>query len=325
MRRRLGRLSEKAQEGGAVRLAIDHLNLEGRAQARNPDFDDGAVVAAVRDKWLDTLASLAESDAVLPDERELIAEMRELAGQALAEDPFAWLLDAVSQKAAAVYGVSWRTARLALAQSSVHPRPQADPTTDPYSITGATPLTPVEPVEVELTLCPQQFSPAAFLVVPSILAHECVCHVPACQSEVQNDSEFSEGFMDWAAAFFWDMWAPGVDSELAASARRHAQAFQQLLRTRANPLWACRDKGHTAAEELQVWLEANLGLSRAEAAVSVARLAVESNIADTPLTTKECLVSSLSQPFPPDLERALREWVNHEIDSTTLLTRSVTA
>ena len=57
---------------------------------------------------------------------------------------------------------------------------------------------------------------AAFAAIPVVLTHECVCHVPARQWPPSNESYFAEGFMDWAALYYGQLWAGALPAAVHA-------------------------------------------------------------------------------------------------------------
>ena len=155
-----------------------------------------------------------------------------------------------------------------------------------------------------------------------MLTHECVCHVPARQDEAKNDSEFAEGLLDWVAYEYLRLWAMKLDGELGPTFRKHAERLREILdgdiTTKAG---TARECGHDAARELEGWFETECDLTPDESRTRVLRLAVELNVVDRPLTLKNNLVSQLRKPFPPYLDKALREWRERAVTGEELLDR----
>jgi hypothetical protein len=255
--------------------------------------------------------------------RALVGALRELLSGAAGTDPFHRLFTGITALAQAIYQDDWRTAELGMAHLRRHPRGGQDP----YGVTAATPWPPDDlAAAVELRIQPDGFGPAAFAVVPILLIHECICHVPARQDRAANDSTFAEGLMDWVGYFFHDRWAVALDPELAPAARQHAEALRNVLTRGSSAEAQARRAGHRAAHILQAWFEGEPRdspiaerLSPAEAGLAVARLAVQLNTVDRSLADKDHFVSLLSVPLPPQLEDALRGWYSGRLPAAALL------
>jgi hypothetical protein len=306
----LARLTVATQHMQAVQLVLIELDLAARRLA-DLDCDDVTAVATLARDWTAVITHTIDGRPAEPDERQLLIELQELVTTASVDDPFSELFEAVQAQAEALYGEYWRRSRLSVAHMLSHPR-NADLAADPYAVTAMTPWPPdAQSAEVELRIFCDKFGPAAYAAVPMLLTHEFVCHVPAHQDKAKNDSDFAEGFLDWAAYYFLDQWATKIDPQLAPAAREHAERLKAVLERRPEaPEVHARATGHMAAKYLVAWLERDRGMSRDESIARVARLAVQLNLVDRPLDLKDQLVSLLSwQDPPPPLAEALRCWV----------------
>jgi hypothetical protein len=318
-RTRLSIMSDLVRRAGAVQIAVSQLGLHV-LKLSVEDIDDETVVRRVVQAWDDELAQTLSRFSLEDDARALLADVRELLVLAGPEDPLREIFAGVSRLAGALYGPSWRPATLRVSHVRSHPR-GAEAATDPYAVTAATPWPPGEPeAEVELRIFCEEFGPAAYAAVPMLLTHECVCHVPARQDQAKNDSTFGEGFLDWAAYFFFDQWAGKLDTGLAPAARWHANELRTLLTGRTHTrAGRARRVGHDAAETLRVWFEDTCGMEADESRTRVARLAVQLNQVERPLRDKDLFVSRIGSPLPPDLQAALRRWLQPDADPRSVL------
>jgi len=316
-RGKLGRLCDMA-DLPAVKLVLLQLDLSAQHLSQQ-DADDQTFVTSVVDAWAAIIAHTM-LQSVEPETVKLLTELKELARSARSDDPFRAIFASVESQARHLYGPAWRPATLSVAHARSHPR-SGSPTPDPYAVTATTPWPP-DPVgaEIELHIYCDKFGPAAFAAVPMLLTHECVCHVAARQDRARNDSAFAEGFLDWAAYHFFGMWAGKLDPQMAPAARKHAERLKQVLTARSETKEGrARLVGHGAAEDLRVWFEVEYGWSSDESQTQAARLAVELNKVDRPLAAKDHFGSMLSWPLPPNVARALDQWVDGTIDTGQLL------
>jgi hypothetical protein len=318
-RTRLERLYDMGRQTASVRLVLDQLAIAAReASSDGPgDEDEDAIVRKAVKAWDANLDSVLGLNTLETDARRLLTEVRGLVSYGVAaHNPFQMLFAAIEAKTRDVYGEAWRPAELSVAHLRSHPRPGAQAESDPYTVTALTPWPPnAEKVEIELRVYCERFGPAAFAALPMLLTHECVCHVPARQDKVKNDSLFAEGFMDWAAYRFFYKWSVALDPDFAPAARTHAARLKHVLTQHEHGREAAaRLRGHEAAEALSSWFEGECGLPYDEAGPRVARLAVELNQVDSPIEMKDYFVSMLELPFPPELGDLLRDWVAGEID-----------
>jgi hypothetical protein len=319
-RRMIGRLCELADREPAVAKILLELEMSAEEVAVQ-DGDDAAAVSRVVEAWWGALGEAMERRTLAPAARQLFADMRiSLRDGVASDDPFTAMLRNIEQQAQALYGDAWRPTALSVFHIRDHPR-GANPAIDPYSVTAAIVWPPApERAEIELHVYCEKFGPAAFAAVPMLLTHECVAHVPARQAEAKADSAFAEGFLDWAAYYFLDIWAIKLDPDFGPTVRKHAQRLKTvLLGDRTTMEGIARRVGHDAAEYLQAWFEQHLLMTPDESRVRVAQLAVEINTVDRALTVKENLVSRLDWPLPPDLDDALRSWADGQMSTEKLL------
>ena len=323
LRTRLVALGELAGQGAHIRGALNDLELHINALTVD-ELDDETTVRRVVEAWD---AALTQKLGMMPLEanvRELLTAARTLARDACGSDPFERMFAQISKRARALYGEAWRIPTLAVAHVGSHPR-SASLQQDPYVVTARTPWSPDAVTSaVQLLIFCDEFGPAAYAALPILFVHECVCHVAAKQDRAKNDSVFAEGLLDWAAYYFLDLWASGIDPGLSPAARMHAQRLRGLLCQGETPESRARLYGHQSAETLRGWFETRCGHSPHEAEELVTVLAVKLNQVDRPLTEKDLFVTKLSDPLPPDLEEALRAWEDDQ-NTEDLLAAAVAA
>lgn len=285
---------------GQVKSALDQLRSAAEAVGVTASSDEEAVRRA-RDLWCSELDRFLRHPAVTPAEKALLKRVSTTATRAVADDPFANLFSDVAKRTASIYGACWPAATLSVSWLPVHPYGGGGAAR--YSVTAK--KLPTRPV-VEIQVYPDDFGPAAYASIPALLVHECVCHVPARHAGVDsNSSPFAEGFMDWVAKFFFDLWMPTLDPLLAATAGEHAAALDQLALRPETPEGAARRRGHTAARGLNAWLESVHALPHEEAKRRVARLAVALNCTNTALARKDAFVTKLLSPYGRSLSQDL--------------------
>jgi hypothetical protein len=323
LRTRLVALGDLAGQPGAIQSVLSDLDLYVRECAAD-DVDDETAVRRVVELWDTVLTQKLGMVQLEADARRLLAEAQVLAREACGMDPFQRLFERISERAKGLYGAAWRPATLTLAHVRSHPR-SAAVAQDPYVVTARTPWPgDAETSAVQLLIFCDAFGPAAYAALPILLVHECVCHVAARQDAVKNDSIFAEGLLDWVAYHFLDIWAGTIDQGLSPAARMHAQKLRDLLTQPNTPAGRARQLGHVSAETLRAWFESSCDYPPHAAKARVSVLAVELNQVNRPLTEKDVFVSKLSDPFPPDLEAALRIWEDDQ-DTEALLASVVTA
>jgi hypothetical protein len=328
-RAKLDRLYDMGTQTDSVRSVLVQLALAAQdaSVGVGAEEDEVAVLEKALKAWDANLDTALGRQALESDARKLLTEVRNLVGHCVVRDPFQALFAAIEAKTRDVYGEGWRPAVLSVAHIKEHPRPGAHAETDPYAVTALTTWPPnAGKAVVELWVYCQEFGPAAFAALPMLFIHECVCHVPARQDKVKNDSLFAEGFMDWAACRFLQEWAGALDPELASAARVHAERLTDILTQYGHgKAAAVRRQGRGAAEALFSWFEWKCELSSNEARSRVARLAVELNQVDSSIRLKDHFVTMIEQPFPPALGTLLQQWVAGEIDTGKLFADAVSS
>jgi hypothetical protein len=318
-RTRLLDLSDSVRQPGVIQGVFNDLELSV-SECAAEDFDDETTVARVVAAWDAVLTQKLSLKQLDETARHLLAELQVLVRCASGTDPIHDLFTGVSSRASALYGNSWRPPKLMVSHVRSHPR-GALISMDPYVVSARTPWPcSDETSAVELLIFCEAFGPAAYAAVPMLLIHECVCHVPARQDHVKNDSPFAEGLLDWASYFFLDIWAGKIDNGLSIAARMHGRALRQLLTQRSDTAEGrARQIGHRAAETLVSWFEDEFQCETYEAMARVSRLAVALNQVERPLINKDYFVSRLCSPIPADLERSLKGWAENTLSAEALL------
>ena len=229
------------------------------------------------------------------DEVQLLTDLRQVAPSATADDPYAWIFETLAAPAQALYDGDWPavhfTVRLFRESRAAQHRYAVRATTEPASERS--------PITVVLAIDPLEFGPEGFAAIPALLVHECVCHVAARPiGVVDNLSSFSEGFMDWAAEYYRQLWLPGLGA-LALPAEEHARRVFDSI-TRAAPGTApVRGLGHRAARRSAQRLHLEHGFSQQAASAAIANLAVRLNVAPSTLPRKDRLVRELDRQGGP--------------------------
>lgn len=296
----------------AAQIAFSRLVLSARTTGGSAGSEEEAV-SAVSEEWREALGELM-GHASGPEGRRLIEALYERAGEAVPTDPYRELFELVAGRCAAIYGDFWPPVDFALGWRG-HPRARAG---DPYAFGAVT--RPGPPPAVSLGIFPDGFGPGAFAAVPAVFVHECVCHVPARQrGAVSNGSVFAEGFMDWAAKFFFERWMPEIDGALAPAAMQHAAGLDAAVTPPRTPEGAARLKGRRAADKVVVWLQNECGVPWSEALPAVARLAVELNRVEASIAVKDRLVVRLAGEWDDELARSLARYCKGEAQAADML------
>jgi hypothetical protein len=318
IRGRLGRLCDLADQPPVRSVLL--ARLEEAVQRYAMESDDAAMVRQVANDFNAAIGSVLAWPTLDLAARTLLTELRTLIAGVCTDNPFAAVFGPIESQARRLYGPAWREARLSVAHTRSHPR-RTDLKQDPYALTALTPWPP-DPVaaEIELQIWSDGFGPAAYAAVPMLLTHECVCHVAARQDRAKNDSQFAEGFLDWAAYHFFRIWAGKVDPQFASATRQHAERLKQVLTGQPTTSESqARLLGHHAAEDLQSWFEFEHTMTAEDARTHVARLAIELNKADRPLVAKDHFVSLLGLPMPPGVAGVLTRWLSTDLPAADLL------
>jgi hypothetical protein len=265
-----------------LRLAVQHA-------AAITACSEQAVRVAVA-LWSEQLDRLAAIRGVAADELQLLADLKRACASAKPDDPYTPIFKIVAARAQALYDGDWPQVEFVVRLFSA-PRPGEHR----YPIRATTQLAAARsPTTVVLTIDPIEFIPDAFAAIPALLVHECVCHVPARPIEdVDNLSAFAEGFMDWVATYYRQLWLASLGS-LTAAAKEHAPlVFDEIART--NPdLGSVRGVGQRAAGKVAQRLDLRHGM-RETAAAATANLGRRLNVVDAPLWHKDMLVRELDR------------------------------
>lgn len=325
-RAKLAEFSDRVDEGGDALLVL--MELETRARgllAECDDLDDAQLVDHIVRDWDERLEVALARPHLDADLRKLLVEIRSLLTSACATDPFQEIFDRISAKAREFYRDKWRPASLEVALLGRAPRGGGDP----YAVTAVTEWPQDRATaSVELGIHDQGFRPATFAALQMVFAHECICHVPACQEKAANDSTFAEGLLDWVAYDLHEQWAVTLDSALAPAALYHADTLRGFLTRDQSDEGSARRRGHRAAQNLRAWFEDHdraayrvdgRASSTEVAVINVIRLATELNVVERPLADKDSFVGLLGWPLPPEVERGLEAWLAREITADALL------
>lgn len=264
----------------------DLAKAAGVAQAAGSD--KAAVSHAVRQWDAAILDWLNVPTTAARDECSLLHDVRKLSASAKPTDPFDALFKAVCDLAADIYGDQWPTPELNLDDLPAHPRNPPDH----YAITAKTNLD--QPRTVTLLVYPGGLGPATFAALPGLLAHECICHVPAKQDRTKNNSGFAEGFMDWAASYFFQGAVAHLLPDLSGAAKAHFGPFADLFATPTTKEGRTRRFGHLAANNLVNFTIDELDISDLEAHAIVARVARDLNCVPAAIDDKDRLVAGIA-------------------------------
>ena len=141
--------------------------------------------------------------------------------------------------------------------------------------------------------------PGAYAAIPWLLVHECICHVPARQGgKNSNASPFAEGFMDWAACFFFERWMDQIDASLSLAASQSQGLIDRTLTRPETSEGAARLRGRSAAKRIVTWLRNDHGYDEERAKAWVAKFATDLNCHEASLAKKDSFVVALnSRPW----------------------------
>ena len=258
------------------------------------------------------------------------------------DDPLGVWYHELSDVSATLYGDTWCHVPLVVDRQASHPG-RTTHGRDDYAMTLVTkPLTVEDgldkdlepkpgtpPPKIVLNLYTNTCGPETFAALPRGIFHELICHVGARHLETRdqddNESIFAEGFMDWAAGYFFDAWSQRVSLSLGAAARYHGQQMMRAAAERSREGRA-REEGLQAAENLVGWIS-NLesgqfrNLMKPHAAqAKVAKLAILVNQSQRPLPLKEEFVRALLGPeMPQQFVRNILDWLNECRDISEFL------
>jgi hypothetical protein len=325
IRPRLADLFDRASASNALDSTLRQL-ASIADEVSEIEGDATKAVLTTLDEWRRIVAGAAQFVHLERSDANLLREIEKLLSDALSvssmrvANPLEDTFVKVSKLSAQVYrSHRWVKPTFSLAMEIAHPRPHHS-YLDPYAVSALTTSAPN--VIVQLVIWPHAFGPPAYAVLPYVLIHECICHVPARQDRVDNGSTFAEGFMDWAAEHFYELWLSRIDSRLAPMTEQHVAALQQVLTGASSVDASFRRIGRRAASQLMNWISGHdpgLGRGRTVAKSAVARLALTLNTTMASLDIKDHFVSELNPTPTPDLGKRLEAWVDGELDSVDLL------
>jgi len=325
IRIRLADLFDRASASNAVDSTLRQLaSIADEVSAIECDATKAVLVTL--DEWRSVVANAARLTHLDRSDADLLREIEKLLSKALKAsgirvvNPLHETFVTVSRLSGQVYRRHfWMKPAFSLAMEIAHPRPHHS-YLDPYAVSALTTSAPN--AAVQLVIWPYAFGPPAYAVLPYVLIHECICHVPAQQDRVDNGSTFAEGFMDWAAEYFYELWLSRIDSGLAPMTEQHVAALQQVLTGASNTDASCRRIGRRRASQLVNWISGHdpgLGESRSVAKKAVVKLALTLNTTMASLDIKDHFVSELTPPPNPVLGERLRAWVDGRLDAAALL------
>lgn len=264
-------------------------DLAKAAGAARATASDSAAVTAASNQWRIAIDDwLNNPGTATSEERTLLDEVARLCASATPADPFKAIFHAICDLSAEIYGDRWPAPTLMLDDLPAHPRTPPDY----YAVTAKT--TPAQPPVVRLLIHPRGLGPATFAALPGLLAHECICHVPARQDRVKNDSSFAEGLMDWAATYFFERSMARLLPDLNAAASAHASPFGALFASPQTKPGRARLFGRLAANNLVSLTISELGVSPPQAKAIVARVARDLNCVAASIDEKDRRVADIA-------------------------------
>jgi hypothetical protein len=169
--------------------------------------------------------------------------------------------------------------------------------------------------KVELQIHLDRFDVFSLLAVPALLTHELICHAHAREDRNNDRSLWAEGVMDWVAMYFFDAWAGQVGLPYGLT-RLHGR---QLWDERSGGPW--KYTGRLAADALVEWLTIDRSVRRtATAQVLACKFALQMNVVEAPLPTKDVLASRLLNiKRDQSLQRSIRDWHHSDAPVAALL------
>lgn len=229
-----------------------------------------------------------------------------------AVDPLAQLFGEICRHCAKLYP-AWQEPQLVVKAILVNP---AAPTAaDPYSFTASTEVDPKDGrIRVNLKICLRDFGPESFAALPRVLVHECVAHVPSGHAHTDSDAQsvFAEGWMDFAAEYYFRRWMSEIDDQLERAALHHGRLMSEVMPLRGTE-GPARTEGHVSAAKLSAWFE-QYGPEGCGDRM-VARLAVKINASAKSLDEKTALARQVLGGVSDPLSEALLSWAK-TTDST---------
>jgi hypothetical protein len=302
----LGKFGDLCRADSSVaQAAFSGLRHAVQHAAATTTTDRRAVYVA-RVRWASELKRLSALPSIQTSERELVQDLGRSTVTAREIDVYSSIFQFVASRAQTLYDGRWPPVEF-FVRRFTHPPLRRDR----YGITAETvPSAAGSPLSVILKIDPRAFGPDAFAAMPALLAHECVCHVAARPvGTVDNLSVFAEGFMDWAADFFGQMWRVDLGA-LGPATQEHAPRIFEAIAQSAPQGAAVRNLGRRSAHRLTQRLQRHHGLSPDAANAATANFAVRLNLVDEPILRKDKLVRDLDRegegPLADHVLEALR-------------------
>lgn len=249
-------------------------------------------------------------------EDDELRRLKKLVEEAQASDVLQQIFDCISGLTRSVYhSPPCRKAILLPEWLNKHPRGLSHPIgyPDPYHVNAQTRVAS-NTAYVELQIHLDRFDVFSLLVVPALLTHELVCHAYAQEDRNDDKSYWAEGVMDWAASFFFEMWAVRLELPYGV-AKAHGMRLWDQRMTHS------RYAGRLAADTLVDWLVNDLSIGVPQVAqMLTAKLALQVNVVDAPLRHKDRLASRLANiKRDKALQGAIRAWDRDELPAADLL------
>lgn len=245
-----------------------------------------------------------------------LEQLKKLVNGVHDSDPLRQMFNCLARKARGIYRTCPRRSTTLEREWLIgHPYGESIPGHyhDPYHVNAETRLSGNK-AYIELQIYLDQFDVYSLLVVPALLTHELVCHAHANEDRYSHKSYWAEGFMDWAAAFYLNLWAPWVDLPYGL-VKNHCG---HLWDTRMTP-W--RYTGRLAADALVEWFTEDRSVRHTSVAQHLtARFALEVNVVDAALPLKDELASRLLNIRRDDsLRAAVHAWHHEAAPAASLL------
>jgi hypothetical protein len=185
---------------------------------------------------------------------------------------------------------------------------------DPYSVNAETRIRG-NAASVELQVYLDRFDAPSLLAIPALLTHELICHTQAREDRNNDRSIWAEGVMDWAALFFFEIWAARTGLPYGLT-KIHGRRLWD------NRMTSFRYTGRLAADTLVEWLVRDQSVKLTTVAQALtAKLALQVNVVDAPLPVKDALASRMANiRRDTALQESVRAWRHERASAEALLT-----
>jgi hypothetical protein len=327
-RRELGALALVSPSTLPGRAAVSGLLLAARSIPHQRS--DIEAVDWLVDDWDFTLHRILDHETRddagrVPGARQCLESLRKSLREAGSPSAIHDLVGAVDATCRTVYGRAWvePTIDVQTASAVRLGRRGADAPGagwegtdgDCFAMSAKTVRT-AESVTVTLSLWLKEFGPETYAALPRLLMHELFCHVVGGHDpdDVSQNSSFAEGWMDWAAEYYFRRDLLGRNEGVPDTYSYASESLMTAL-DRRGPEGAARITGRHNAAALASWLtRVGDGMSQDEASQATADLAVAVNLLRCPLSVKTLFteeLGTLGLRRPDDENRvtaALRRW-----------------